>query len=46
MDLSDVMEVLLENDLSIRAINTKEPTLEDAFIAITGNGLAITEREV
>jgi hypothetical protein len=27
----------MKNGLKIRAINTEEPTLEDAFIAITGN---------
>jgi ABC-2 type transport system ATP-binding protein len=36
MDLSSIIKVLLKNDLKIRTINTQEPTLEDAFIAITG----------
>ena len=36
MDLSSIIEILLKNDLKIRTINTQEPTLEDAFIAITG----------
>jgi ABC-type multidrug transport system ATPase subunit len=46
MDLSEVIEILLRNKLSIRAINTKEPTLEDAFIAITGNRVTVPERRV
>jgi ABC-2 type transport system ATP-binding protein len=37
MDLSVILEVLLNYDLSIKTMNTIEPTLEDAFIAITGN---------
>ena len=37
IDLSNIMEVLLRNELRIKAMNTMEPTLEDAFIAITGN---------
>ena len=44
MDLSNILEVLLRNDLSIKAMNTSEPTLEDAFIAITGNRLAVPRR--
>jgi ABC-2 type transport system ATP-binding protein len=35
MDLSDILEVIMKSELKIRMINTKEPTLEDAFIAIT-----------
>lgn len=37
MDLSQILKVLLWNKLKIKALNTKEPTLEEAFIAITGN---------
>jgi ABC-2 type transport system ATP-binding protein len=37
MDLSQIMEVLLWNKLKIKALKTEEPTLEDAFIAITGS---------
>jgi ABC-type uncharacterized transport system ATPase subunit len=36
MDLSDILAVLLKNGMKIKTINTQEPTLEDAFIAITG----------
>jgi ABC-2 type transport system ATP-binding protein len=36
MDLSNILEVIMKNGLKIRAINTEEPTLEDAFMAITG----------
>jgi ABC-2 type transport system ATP-binding protein len=36
MDLSDILEIVMKNGLRIRGINTKEPTLEDAFMAITG----------
>ena len=36
MDLSNILEVILKNGLKIKTINTHEPTLEDAFIAITG----------
>ena len=43
-DLSSIMEVLLENKMSIRAMNTLEPSLEDAFIAITGNRPAVPGR--
>lgn len=32
----DVMRVLLSGGARIRAINTKEPTLEEAFISLTG----------
>ena len=44
MDLSNILEVLLRNDLSIKAMNTSEPTLEDAFIAITGNRPVVPRR--
>jgi ABC-2 type transport system ATP-binding protein len=37
MDLSQILEVLLWNKLKIKALNTEEPTLEEAFIAITGS---------
>jgi divalent metal cation (Fe/Co/Zn/Cd) transporter len=36
MDLSDILEVIRKSGLKIRDINTKEPTLEEAFMAITG----------
>jgi len=36
MDLSAIFEVIMKSGLKIRMINTKEPTLEDAFMAITG----------
>ncbi len=35
MDISSILEIVMKNRLKIRAINTYEPTLEDAFIAIT-----------
>ena len=37
MDLSQILTVLLGNKLKIKALNTDEPTLEEAFIAITGS---------
>ena len=37
MDLSQILNVLLGNKLKIKALNTEEPTLEEAFIAITGS---------
>ncbi len=37
IDLSQILNVLLGNNLKIKALNTEEPTLEDAFIAITGS---------
>jgi ABC-2 type transport system ATP-binding protein len=37
MDLSYILEVVMKGGLRIRSINTKEPTLEDAFMAITGH---------
>lgn len=36
MDLSDILDVIMKRGLKIKVINTKEPTLEDAFMAITG----------
>jgi len=36
IDLSGVLEVIMKSGLKIRTINTEEPSLEDAFIAITG----------
>jgi len=36
MDLSGILEVIMKSGLKIRMMNTKEPTLEDAFMAITG----------
>ncbi|MEM2969550.1 MAG: ABC transporter ATP-binding protein [Candidatus Bathyarchaeia archaeon] len=35
MDLSSILEVVMKSGLKIKMINTKEPTLEDAFMAIT-----------
>jgi hypothetical protein len=35
LDLSGILEIIMKNGLNIKGINTKEPTLEDAFIAIT-----------
>jgi ABC-2 type transport system ATP-binding protein len=35
-DLSSIIEVIIKSGLKIKTINTMEPTLEDAFIAITG----------
>jgi hypothetical protein len=34
IDLSTIFEVIMRNQLKIRATNTQDPTLEDAFIAI------------
>jgi len=36
MDLGSILEIIMKSGLKIRMINTKEPTLEDAFMAITG----------
>jgi len=36
MDISSILEIIIKNGLKILKINTLEPTLEDAFIAITG----------
>ncbi len=36
MNLSTILEIIMKRGLKIRTINTQEPTLEDAFIAITG----------
>jgi ABC-2 type transport system ATP-binding protein len=36
MDLVGILRVLAESGLRIKAVNTEEPTLEDAFNAITG----------
>ncbi len=35
MDIAGILELIIQRGLKIRMINTKEPTLEDAFIAIT-----------
>jgi len=35
MDLASILEVVMKSGLRIKTINTKEPTLEDAFMAIT-----------
>lgn len=37
MDLSDILDVITKRGLKIRMINTEEPTLEDAFMTITGH---------
>jgi ABC-2 type transport system ATP-binding protein len=37
MDLASILEVIMKSGLKIKTINTKEPTLEDAFMAITGH---------
>lgn len=37
MDLSNILDVITKRGLKIRTINTEEPTLEDAFMAITGH---------
>lgn len=34
IDLSTIFEVIMRNQLKIKATNTQDPTLEDAFIAI------------
>jgi len=36
MDLSSILEVIMKSGLKIKMINTQEPTLEDAFMEITG----------
>ena len=36
MNLCDILEIIMKSGLKIRMINTKEPTLEDAFMTITG----------
>jgi ABC-2 type transport system ATP-binding protein len=36
MDLAGILRMLAESGLRIKAVNTEEPTLEDAFNAITG----------
>ncbi len=35
LDLSSILEIIVKSGLKIRMINTEEPTLEDAFMAIT-----------
>lgn len=35
-DFSTILKVIRNSDLEIKSINTEEPTLEEAFIAITG----------
>jgi ABC-2 type transport system ATP-binding protein len=35
LDISSILEVIMKNGLRIGSINTTEPSLEDAFIAIT-----------
>ena len=34
-DLSSILKVIVENGLKISSLNTAEPSLEDAFMAIT-----------
>ena len=36
MDISEILDVIMQRKLKIRMVNTKEPSLEDAFMAITG----------
>ena len=36
MDLSTILVVIMKRGLKMRTIDTQEPTLEDAFLAITG----------
>jgi hypothetical protein len=36
MDLGGILRMLAESGLRIKAVNVEEPTLEDAFNAITG----------
>ncbi|MGB9134079.1 MAG: ABC transporter ATP-binding protein [Candidatus Bathyarchaeia archaeon] len=36
LDLAGILKILAESGLRIRAVNIEEPTLEDAFNAITG----------
>ena len=36
MDLSGILEVIMHNGLKIESINTKEPTLEEVFMTVTG----------
>jgi len=35
MDINGILEVIILRGLKIRMVDTKEPTLEDAFMAIT-----------
>jgi ABC-2 type transport system ATP-binding protein len=37
-DISGILDVIMKSGLKILRINTNEPSLEDAFIAITGRG--------
>ena len=36
IDLSEILEAIIKGGLKIKMMNTKEPTLEEAFMAITG----------
>lgn len=36
IDITSILEVIMKSGMKIRMINTKEPTLEEAFMAITG----------
>jgi ABC-2 type transport system ATP-binding protein len=44
MDLSPLLEVLMAEGLGLKSLNTTEPTLEDAFIAMTGRYPGMPER--
>jgi len=37
MDLTSILELIARSGLRVKALNTEEPTLEDAFNAITGH---------
>jgi ABC-2 type transport system ATP-binding protein len=37
VDLSSILKIISEAGLEIKSVNTEEPSLEDAFIAMTGN---------
>jgi ABC-2 type transport system ATP-binding protein len=41
-DFSGMLEVIIKSGLKIKMINTQEPTLEDAFIAITGHQRSVS----
>jgi ABC-2 type transport system ATP-binding protein len=44
MDLSPLLELLMSKGLWLRSLNTTEPTLEDAFIAMTGRYPGMPQR--
>jgi ABC-2 type transport system ATP-binding protein len=39
-DICNILEVIMKTNLKIRTINTEEPSLEEAFIAITGQSIS------